>query len=269
MIVEPQLFDQLTCLRTLHLKGRSILELPNEVEKLIHLRLLKLSCEEIKELPESICNLCNLQSLDVSECWELDKLPQRIGKLINLRHLLFIEDVEETRIKSFPKGIGRLTCLKTLRYFPVGGKGEEICKLGELEHLNHIQGTLFISGLKNVIDFGAIENTLKKKNHLRDLRLLHTHLHHSSPRRRQREWRLWLGSARNAKIKTENLSSYATVKIENSDGMKDGGAKGTGPAGPTAPTRGLVPGIVVKEDATKIFTENIQTSGPYSARDNE
>nr|XP_023917202.1 putative disease resistance protein RGA3 [Quercus suber] len=171
MIVEPQLFDQLTCLRTLHLKGRSILELPNEVEKLIHLRLLKLSCEEIKELPESICNLCNLQSLDVSECWELDKLPQRIGKLINLRHLLFIEDVEETRIKSFPKGIGRLTCLKTLRYFPVGGKGEEICKLGELEHLNHIQGTLFISGLKNVIDFGAIENTLKKKNHLRDLLL--------------------------------------------------------------------------------------------------
>ena len=44
-------------------------------------------------------------------------------------------------------------------------------------------------------------------------------------------------------------------KIENSDGTKDRGAQGTGPAGC------LVPGIVVKEDATKIFTENIQTSG--------
>ncbi|KAL4629231.1 hypothetical protein ACB092_05G293700, partial [Castanea dentata] len=168
-IVQSKLFNNLTCLRTLHLKGQSIIELPNEVEKLIHLRLLKLSCDEIKELPESICNLCNLQSLDVSKCKELEKLPQRIGKLINLRHLLF--DIEGLKIKSFPKGIGRLTCLKTLTYFPVG-KGEEICKLGELEYLNHIQGELWILGLKNVVDFGAIENTLKKKNHLRDLYLL-------------------------------------------------------------------------------------------------
>ncbi|KAL4629304.1 hypothetical protein ACB092_05G296300 [Castanea dentata] len=167
-IVQPKLFDHLTCLRTLHLEGRSILELPNEVEKLIHLRLLKLSCN-IKELPESICNLCNLQSLDVTWCWKLEKLPQGIGKLVNLRHLLF--DIDEVKIKSFSKGIGRLTCLKTLTYFPVG-KGEEICKLGELEYLNHIQGELWIFGLKNVVDFGAIENTLKKKNHLRDLYLI-------------------------------------------------------------------------------------------------
>ncbi|XP_075642419.1 histone acetyltransferase GCN5 isoform X2 [Castanea sativa] len=75
------------------------------------------------------------------------------------------------------------------------------------------------------------------------------------------------GSARNTKIKTENLSSSATVKIENSDGTKDGGAQGTGPAGPTAPAGSSVPGIVVKEDATKIFTENLQTSGAYSARE--
>ncbi|KAL4604695.1 hypothetical protein ACB092_10G208500 [Castanea dentata] len=75
------------------------------------------------------------------------------------------------------------------------------------------------------------------------------------------------GSARNTKIKTENLSSSATVKIENSDGTKDGGAQGTGPAGPTVPAGSSVPGIVVKEDATKIFTENLQTSGAYSARE--
>uniref|UniRef100_A0A7N2LTM2 Disease resistance protein RGA3 n=2 Tax=Quercus lobata TaxID=97700 RepID=A0A7N2LTM2_QUELO len=173
-IVQPKLFDNLTCLRTLHLEGESILELPNEVEKLMHLRLLKLSCFKIKELSESICNLCNLQSLDVSGCRRLEKLPQGIGKLINLRHLLLLVfDLRfDTRInykiKSFPKGFGRLTCLKTLGYFPIG-KGEEICKLEELEHLNQIQGKLDIYGLNNVVDFGAIENTLEKKNHLRDL----------------------------------------------------------------------------------------------------
>ncbi|KAK4587566.1 hypothetical protein RGQ29_018825 [Quercus rubra] len=169
LIVQPKLFDHLTYLRTLHLKDESILELPNEVEKLRHLRLVKLSCKKMKELPESICNLCNLQSLDVSKSEKLEKLPQGIGKLINLRHLLFA-DFGDIKIKSFPNGIGRLNCLKTLVYFPVG-EGEEICKLGELEHLNHIEGKLKIVGLSNVVDFGAIENTLKKKNHLRDLGL--------------------------------------------------------------------------------------------------
>ena len=147
------------------------MKLPNEVEKLIHLRYLKLYCNELKELPESICNLCNLQSLDVTECRELEKLPQAMGKLINLRHLLLC--IVDIKMKSFPKGIGGLTFLRTLSYFHVGvgGKGEEICKLGELEHLDHIQGKLGIVGLNNVVDLGEVKNALKKKIHLRNLYL--------------------------------------------------------------------------------------------------
>ena len=81
--VQPKLFDHLTCLHSLYLKGEFIPELLiNKVEKLIHLRYLKLSCFDFKELPESICNL---QSLDVTECSELEKLPQGMGKIINLR----------------------------------------------------------------------------------------------------------------------------------------------------------------------------------------
>ncbi|XP_050289453.1 putative disease resistance protein RGA3 [Quercus robur] len=136
--VPPELFDHLTCLRTLHLEGQSTLELPNEVEKLIHLRYLKLSCISLKDLPETVCNLCNLHSLDVRKCLKLEKLPQGMGKLINLRHLLLHDD---GKIKSFPKGIGRLTCLRMLTYFPVaiGGEGDEICKLGELKNLSHLR----------------------------------------------------------------------------------------------------------------------------------
>ncbi|KAG6718986.1 hypothetical protein I3843_04G170000 [Carya illinoinensis] len=75
------------------------------------------------------------------------------------------------------------------------------------------------------------------------------------------------GSVRSTKLKTENLNS-ATVKIESSECGKDGGTQGAGAAGPTASAAGSsVPGIVVKEDASKIFTENIQTSGAYSARE--
>ena len=167
--VPPKLFNHLTCLRTLQLAGESILELPNEVEKLIHLRLLKLSCINIKELPETVCNFLNLQSLDVRGCKELIKLPRGMSKLINLRHLLLDQ---KCGIKSFSKGIGRLTCLRTLTYFSVGGESDEICKMGELENLNHIQGSLRIQGLKNVVDLGEVENAQLKKKMLSVL-LLH------------------------------------------------------------------------------------------------
>ncbi|KAI5597065.1 hypothetical protein POPTR_002G045900v4 [Populus trichocarpa] len=70
------------------------------------------------------------------------------------------------------------------------------------------------------------------------------------------------GSGRNAKIKIENTN----VKIENSDSGKDGGHTGTGAVGPAA-AGSSAPGIVVKEDSVKIFTENLQTSGAYSARE--
>ncbi|KAG5567515.1 hypothetical protein RHGRI_002906 [Rhododendron griersonianum] len=66
----------------------------------------------------------------------------------------------------------------------------------------------------------------------------------------------------NAKIKSEGL-----VKVEPSEGGKDGGS-GIGGGGGVGGGVSQVPGIVVKEDTGKnIFTENMQTSGAYSARE--
>ena len=60
-----------------------------------------------------------------------------------------------------------------LAYFPVaiGGEGDEICKLGELENLSHIQGILIIQGLKNVVvELSEAKYVqLKKMIHLRVL----------------------------------------------------------------------------------------------------
>uniref|UniRef100_A0A6N2LIJ2 histone acetyltransferase n=1 Tax=Salix viminalis TaxID=40686 RepID=A0A6N2LIJ2_SALVM len=69
-------------------------------------------------------------------------------------------------------------------------------------------------------------------------------------------------SSRNTKIKMESTN----VKIENSDSGKDGGHTGTGAVGPAA-AGSSGPGIAVKEDSVKIFTENLQASGAYSARE--
>ena len=45
---------------------------------------------QLEELLETICNLSNLQTLCIKYCCNLKKLPQGMGKLIDLRHLSFI-----------------------------------------------------------------------------------------------------------------------------------------------------------------------------------
>ena len=74
------------------------------------------------------------------------KLLQGLGKLINLRHLIF-----EFIYLMCPKGIGRLSSLKTLTKFSIGGCCDnEGCRLRELKILNHLQGDLFIEMLRHV-----------------------------------------------------------------------------------------------------------------------
>ena len=72
----PDLFEQLTCLRSLKLSGIWDNKIPSEIWKLIHLRYLNMSEQKIKEIPETLCCLYNLQTLDISDCESLEKLPQ-------------------------------------------------------------------------------------------------------------------------------------------------------------------------------------------------
>ncbi|XP_023910093.2 putative disease resistance protein RGA3 [Quercus suber] len=156
------LFQNFRLLRVLTLN--STMELPHAVENLIHLRYLDLlKCNEV--LLETIYNLCNLQYLKITQASDsvFTKLPQGIGKLINLRHLVG---------KNFliPRGIGRLISLRALKCFSISDEDSEGCKLGELKNLNHLQGSFEIHGLGNVVDESEAENAqLKKKIHLREM----------------------------------------------------------------------------------------------------
>ncbi|KAM7253705.1 hypothetical protein ACFE04_031387 [Oxalis oulophora] len=67
-------------------------------------------------------------------------------------------------------------------------------------------------------------------------------------------------SGRNTKLKTEN----SMIKLENSEGGKDSGTI-TAAGGSIGGSAGA--GIMVKEEPVKIFSENIQASGAYSARE--
>ncbi|RVW83198.1 putative disease resistance protein RGA4 [Vitis vinifera] len=166
----PNLFKHLVCLRALDLSGhRLIMELPRNLGKLIHLRFLNLSNNLIRgELPGTICDLYNLQTLILSDL--LITLPQGMRKLINLRHL----EWEGSRVLMLPKGIGRLTSLRTLTGFPIIGDyfRRDVCKIGELKNLNSLRGGLVISGIAYVKDAEeAGEAELKNKKHLHHLEL--------------------------------------------------------------------------------------------------
>uniref|UniRef100_A0A2K1YCJ6 Disease resistance protein RGA3 n=1 Tax=Populus trichocarpa TaxID=3694 RepID=A0A2K1YCJ6_POPTR len=168
----PDLFKHLTCIRLLNLSGSSIKEIPNEVWKLIHLRHLNLAyCRELVSLPETMCDLCNLQSLDVTWCHCLKELPKAIGKLIKLRHLR----IYASGVAFIPKGIERITCLRTLDVFTVCGGGENESKaanLRELKNLNHIGGSLNIQNLGGGKEDASDAAEAQLKNKKRLLRLL-------------------------------------------------------------------------------------------------
>jgi len=120
-----------------------------------------------------MCDLCNLQSLDVTWCGSLKELPKAIGKLIKLRHL----QIDGSGVAFIPKGIERITCLRTLDVFKVCGGGENESKaanLRELKNLNHIGGSLNIRNLGGGIEDAsdAAEAQLKNKKRLRRLELV-------------------------------------------------------------------------------------------------
>ncbi|XP_031277190.1 putative disease resistance protein RGA3 [Pistacia vera] len=166
----PKLFGELTCLKALTIgrKYGSVIEdiPPKEIGRLIHLRYLNLKGLKMRKLPEELCGLYNLQTLDISDCKNLEELPQGIEKLINLRHL---ENYGVRSLRYMPIGIQRLTNLRSLRWFVVSGGGgtdNKACSLEGLKYLN-LFGELCIKKLGNVSNVDeARRSELKNQKNL-------------------------------------------------------------------------------------------------------
>ncbi|XP_058108890.1 disease resistance protein RGA2-like [Magnolia sinica] len=183
--VPDELFRHLKYLRVLDLSRTDMKKFPQTVlqlirlryldlSRLIHLRYLDLSYTGIKKLPAWVSDCRNLQTLKLNGCGLLHKLPSGMGKMRSLRHLelkchLTIDCTHHLRY--LPQDIGRVTSLRTLTDFIVGGD-DEGCKCGELKHLNNLHGRLQIFGLENVgSSQEAMEAELDKKQHLQALSL--------------------------------------------------------------------------------------------------
>ncbi|CAK7336999.1 unnamed protein product [Dovyalis caffra] len=136
--------------------SKPLLEL---LQNLTYLRLFDLSASPIEEIP------------NLTWCVAVEKLPQKTRKLIRLRHL----EIFGSGVAFMPKGIEKLTSLRTLTNFIVGGGGDEsgAANLGELGNLSNLKGTLWIEKLRNVGDLSeAVKAEIKKKKYLIGLYLL-------------------------------------------------------------------------------------------------
>ncbi|KAL0374518.1 UNVERIFIED_CONTAM: Disease resistance protein RGA2 [Sesamum radiatum] len=142
------LFNDCKYLRVLDLQQTDIEELTTSIAKLIHFRFLDVSFTKIRAFPKSLCKLYNLQTLRAIRCNNLTQLPRQLQNLLNLRHFI----VENAFFTAFqmPLEIGKLTCLRTLKFFNVGQENGH--RIEELENLRHLKGELEIRNLEHVND---------------------------------------------------------------------------------------------------------------------
>ncbi|KAH0989038.1 hypothetical protein GBA52_000521 [Prunus armeniaca] len=143
--VLPAVVSTFKHLRVLNLSGYDTKRLHRSIGGLIYLRYLDLSYTLIETMPATICDLCNLQTLNLSNCSELRELPRGTARLIRLRHL-HIDNCAQ--LYYMPPSIGNLCQLRTLPVFIVGGKIED--DITQLLRLSNLQGKLKITHLERV-----------------------------------------------------------------------------------------------------------------------
>ncbi|PON80963.1 hypothetical protein TorRG33x02_231930, partial [Trema orientale] len=194
-------------LRVLSLSQHYISKLPDSIGDLKNLRYLDLSYTEIEEIPEKVCSLYNLQTLLLEGCTRLTILPKDIGNLINLRHLYTPPFLRET-----PR-IGNMKNLRTLSEFHIVGKDTD-SGIKMLKELQHIHGTLHISGLENVDeDDDVSEGYLEDKQFLSALILKWGFSHAADDSQKEKEKEVLALLKPHLNVKQLDIHNYQGIRF--------------------------------------------------------
>jgi disease resistance protein RPS2 len=150
--IADSFFEQLRGLKVLDLSRTIITKLPDSVSELVSLTgLVLIDCDMLRHVP-SLEKLKALNRLDLSGTWALEKMPQGMECLCNLRYLRMSGCGE----KEFPSGLlPKLSHLQVFelerwipepihrkaQYVPITVKAKEVACLRKLESLVcHFEG---------------------------------------------------------------------------------------------------------------------------------
>jgi len=132
----PSRIFEMNWLTELYITHSNIIEIPDDIDKLINLEILNIHPGEVKKISKNIGNLKYLKELDLSGNG-LEELPKEIGNLSNLKEL----NLSSNYIKELPKEIGNLYNLEKLL---IGSNNiKELPK--EIENLSNLK----VLGLSN------------------------------------------------------------------------------------------------------------------------
>ncbi|KAF5445891.1 hypothetical protein F2P56_031566 [Juglans regia] len=139
---------------------------------------------ELWDLPIEQINV-----MPLLDCSNLTSLPQKMWKLLNLRHL----DITSTGIKEMPITLDGLKCLQTLTQFVISKNNKSCIK--EFRKLTNPRGKLFIRELQNV-EFPR-DARLKDRRYLEELGL---------------EWNDDINISESQRTVLDNLQAYTNLK---------------------------------------------------------
>ncbi|VAI37539.1 unnamed protein product [Triticum turgidum subsp. durum] len=167
--IKHQLGDSLISfpsLRVLHIESTNAAALVESLCQLKHLRYLSVAHTDVSSLPENINTMKFLQHINLDGCEKLEKLPDSIIKLGQLRYL----NLNDTGINVVPRGFRGLTNLRKLYGFPAHMDGDW-CSLEELRPLSQLR-EIGLKGLENIAATSfAAKARLGEKVHLTYLKL--------------------------------------------------------------------------------------------------
>ncbi|TXG55941.1 hypothetical protein EZV62_017254 [Acer yangbiense] len=133
------LLPSLSRLRALSLSGYKITKFPDIFGNLKHLRYLDFSRTDIEALPKSTCFLYNLQTLMLSDCTKLMKMPPKFGRLNNLQILTTFVVSNSTGASSISELGGLLQLRGKLSFSELQNvqdiKDAEKAKLKDMEYV--------------------------------------------------------------------------------------------------------------------------------------
>jgi Leucine-rich repeat (LRR) protein len=162
--IEEVLIKESNSLRVLDISDSDVTVLPENVGRMMHLRYLAL-CKTINLVPQSIVDLLHLQTLYIPRECKIEKLPNGINKLINMRQL--VVDSKCIAEISYIGGMVNLNCSVEFHV-----KNDDGHKLEELQNIDKINGKLTIKNLENVMDGKESgKANLKKKDCVKVLNL--------------------------------------------------------------------------------------------------